>query len=119
MLTDADGKLSGIFTDSDLARLFESAEGVFDFHRPISEVMTRNPKCTEIGTRVGEAMRRLASAKISELPVLSRSGEPLGMIDVTDLVGQFDSQADLEGNDLPDEPPAAGMIVHFPGGEEQ
>ncbi|MEX2359227.1 MAG: KpsF/GutQ family sugar-phosphate isomerase [Pirellulaceae bacterium] len=118
MLTDAGGKLSGIFTDSDLARLFESAEGVLDFQRPICEVMTRNPKCTEAGTRVGEAVRRLASAKISELPVLSRGGEPLGMIDVTDLVGQFDSATELGGTDLPDEPSAAGMIVHFPGGEQ-
>ena len=42
MLTDAAGRLSGLFTDSDLARLFEQhRDGALD--RPIREVMTPGP----------------------------------------------------------------------------
>ena len=42
ILTDADGCLAGIFTDSDLARLFEQRrDGALD--RPIAEVMTPDP----------------------------------------------------------------------------
>lgn len=42
VLLHPDGTLAGIFTDSDLARLFEkNADAAFD--RPIAEVMTRNP----------------------------------------------------------------------------
>ena len=45
LLVDSRGRLSGVFTDSDLARLFESRrEDAFD--RPICEVMTRNPLTT-------------------------------------------------------------------------
>ncbi|OYW20418.1 MAG: hypothetical protein B7Z55_07305, partial [Planctomycetales bacterium 12-60-4] len=42
MLVDAEGRLSGLFTDSDLARLLEQRrDGQLD--RPISEVMTAGP----------------------------------------------------------------------------
>ncbi len=87
MLTDAQGRLTGIFTDSDLARLFEQDEPV-DIDRPISQVMTVRPKTTIAGTRWEAALRLLADDKISELPVIDPQGFPLGMLDVTDLVGQ-------------------------------
>ncbi len=85
MLVDAAGRLVGIFTDSDLARLFERrADGQLD--RPIAEVMTATPITIRQGARLSEAVRILAERKISELPVLDGEGRPLGLIDVTDLV---------------------------------
>jgi arabinose-5-phosphate isomerase len=86
MLTDADGRLTGLFTDSDLARLFERRdEKALD--RPIGEVMVASPATVTVGTRVGDAVTLLAMRKFSELPVVDRSGRPVGLVDVTDVLG--------------------------------
>jgi arabinose-5-phosphate isomerase len=86
MLTDAGGRLAGLFTDSDLARLFERhADGAFD--RPIAEVMTSQPITVPRTTRLGEALELMRALKISELPVVDEDGRPVGLLDVTDLIG--------------------------------
>jgi arabinose-5-phosphate isomerase len=86
MLTDSSGRLCGIFTDSDLARLFEQRrDAVLD--RPISEVMTANPLQVALGTRVSDAVELIRRHKISELPVVGPAGEPVGLLDITDLIG--------------------------------
>jgi arabinose-5-phosphate isomerase len=85
MLLDEDGRLVGLFTDSDLARLIESRrDDALD--RPIAEVMTRRPRAVPAGSRVGEALELFERHKISELPVLDADGRPLGLLDITDLV---------------------------------
>jgi arabinose-5-phosphate isomerase len=86
MLTDADGRLTGLFTDSDLARLFERRdEAALD--RPIAEVMVASPTTVPMGTRVGDAVALLTTRKFSELPVVDRNGRPVGLVDVTDVLG--------------------------------
>jgi arabinose-5-phosphate isomerase len=86
MLVDAGGKLVGIFTDSDLARLFEQRRDAA-LDRPIHEVMTAQPLTVQIGTRVVDAVDVLQRRKISELPVVDGTGKPVGLIDITDLIG--------------------------------
>src|SRR5262249_47623745 len=86
ILTDAEGRLSGLFTDSDLARLIEQRrEAALD--RPIHEVMTVNPLTIAAGFRVADAIELLRCNKISELPVIDADNRPIGMIDITDLLG--------------------------------
>jgi arabinose-5-phosphate isomerase len=86
MLVADDGKLCGLFTDSDLARLIEKRrDDALD--RPIREVMTPDPLTMPLGGRVGEAIEILRRHKISELPVVDGVGRPVGLLDVTDLIG--------------------------------
>ncbi len=86
MLVDADGRLAGLFTDSDLARLFENrADGLFD--APVSDVMTRSPVVVSPDARVLVALDILKARKFSELPVVDADGKPVGMLDITDLIG--------------------------------
>ena len=69
MLVDDQGQLTGVFTDSDLARLFEQRrDDAID--RPIREVMTRNPCSVPAGAMLTDAVSILAERKISELPVI-------------------------------------------------
>jgi arabinose-5-phosphate isomerase len=90
MLTDAAGRLSGLFTDSDLARLFERGrEAALD--GPIGAVMTPNPKCVVAGTQMSEAVELLARHKISELLVVDAARRPIGLIDITDVVAHLPS----------------------------
>jgi arabinose-5-phosphate isomerase len=86
MLLDDQGRLAGLFTDSDLARLFESRQDQA-LDRPIAEVMTRQPIVVRPQTRLAEAIDLLRTHKISELPVVDEFGRPLGMLDITDLIG--------------------------------
>jgi arabinose-5-phosphate isomerase len=86
ILTDAEGRLCGLFTDSDLARLFEERRDAA-LDRPIHEVMTPTPITVSQGTRVAEAVEILQQRKISELPVIDEQGRPVGLVDITDLIG--------------------------------
>jgi len=100
MLVDAQGKLTGIFTDSDLARLFEHRrDGELD--GPIGAVMTAHAVTIAAGSRMTEAMAIMARRKISELPVVDAEGRPVGLIDVTDVVSLFPEQFAQEGLSLP------------------
>jgi len=88
MLVDAEGRLSGLFTDSDLARLFEARrDDAFD--RPIRDVMTVRPTTVPCGSMLADAIVILAQRKISELPVVDGRGAPAGLLDITDLVGMI------------------------------
>ena len=92
MLTGADGRLCGLFTDSDLARLFEQRrDDALD--RPIREVMTAAPVTVPQGTRVADAVEVLRLRKISELPVVDADGRPAGLLDITDLIGLLPAEA--------------------------
>lgn len=86
MLTDADGRLAGLFTDSDLARLFEQRRDEA-LDRPVREVMTESPLTVPAGARVLDAVEILRRHKISELPVVDAAGRPVGLLDITDLIG--------------------------------
>ncbi len=85
LLVDEAGKLSGIFTDADLRRLLEKGiESVLD--EPIATVMTRNPKRIRSGTQSWEAARIFEEYRVDELPVVNEADEPVGLMDVQDLV---------------------------------
>lgn len=85
MLVDVAGALSGVFTDSDLARLLETRhEAALD--QPIHLVMTHAPTTVSTGSLMTVAVDLLVQRKISELPVVDDHGRPVGMIDITDVV---------------------------------
>lgn len=85
MVVDAEGILSGIFTDSDLARLLESRRDD-SIDQPVAQVMSRHPQSVLAGTLLPVAREILAQRKISELPVIDVAGKPLGLVDITDVV---------------------------------
>lgn len=86
MLIEADGTLAGIFTDSDLARLFERRlDAALD--GPISAVMTGRPAVIPVGSRLRDAVAVLEARRVSELPIVDEAGRPVGLLDIVDLVG--------------------------------
>jgi arabinose-5-phosphate isomerase len=92
LLLEADGTLAGLFTDSDLARLFERRHDTA-LDEPIRNVMTAEPFTIPIGTRLSVALDLLRAHKISELPVLDEAGKPVGMLDITDVLGLVPADA--------------------------
>ena len=86
MVVDDDGRLDGIFTDSDLARLFERrSDDLLD--APIGRVMTPRPTTVPAGARLRDAVAVLEARRLSELPVVDAAGRALGLLDIVDLVG--------------------------------
>ena len=85
MLVDERGRLTGIFTDSDLVKLLEKKqESILD--NQVAGVMTREPITVDVDTLMNEAVEILATRRISELPVVDSSGQPCGMLDITDAI---------------------------------
>jgi arabinose-5-phosphate isomerase len=86
LVIDDDGVLTGLFTDSDLARLLERRRDEA-LDRPIGDVMTEKP-CTIAATAtLADVVDVLSERKISELPVVEPDGRLVGLIDITDVIG--------------------------------
>lgn len=86
ILVDANGCVSGLFTDSDLARLLE-ARSDHRLDQPIQGVMTPNPLTVSEHETLADVVAILAGRKISELPVVDEHRRPVGLIDITDVIG--------------------------------
>jgi arabinose-5-phosphate isomerase len=116
MLTDAEGRLTGLFTDSDLARLFEQRRDAA-LDGSIAEVMTRSPWSIASGTMLEDALAEMARRKISELPVVDAERRPVGMLDVTDIV---ETAAHLSQSEEADLTPISGppSVRIFPNHDE-
>jgi arabinose-5-phosphate isomerase len=95
MLVDERGVLTGIFTDSDLARLLETKRDAL-IDGPIRDVMTRSPTTVRSGLLMTEAICVLSQRKISELPVIAGEGRPVGLIDITDVVAWLPREAAVD-----------------------
>jgi arabinose-5-phosphate isomerase len=96
MITDDSGKLAGIFTDSDLARLLEAnRDAAID--GPLRDVMTHNPTTVTLGQPLSQACELLAQRKLSELPVVDATGQPIGLIDITDVLG-IEAEAEVQSS---------------------
>jgi arabinose-5-phosphate isomerase len=83
-VVDGSGKLAGIFTDGDFRRRMGQDPRLISAR--IGEVMTRSPITISPDRLASEALKILHERKIDELPVVNGSGEPVGMLDVQDLL---------------------------------
>ena len=87
VVTDARGRLAGVFTDADLRRLLEAGrEDALD--RPICDVMTRRPKFVRAGASAAEAIALVNRYFIEEIPVVDDADRVVGLVDVQDLFAE-------------------------------
>lgn len=78
------GRLVGIFTDGDLRRHLESEPNLIN--KKVGDVMTRNPTVIKKDKLAAEAFDIMRSRRIDEIPVVDKSGRPVGLVDVQDLL---------------------------------
>ena len=120
MVVDEAGKLIGIFTDSDLARLLEvavqespasnsQAEATNPLELPVEQVMTKSPRTIELHSLMPAAIELLAENQISELPVVDKLGSPVGLIDITDVISWLPGEhtTSTAGSEVP-------SVIPFP-----
>jgi arabinose-5-phosphate isomerase len=90
-VTDERGRLTGILTDGD-ARRFLLTFGPESWTRSVKEAMTREPRRVVGDPLASEALDRFEHESgtggnpIGDLPVVSDTGEPIGMLMLKDLV---------------------------------
>lgn len=83
-ITNAEGKLTGIFTDGDLRRLMERL-GNDAFTAKITDAMTHNPKTISPDALAAEAVRIMERSEISVL--IAVDGEkPVGIVHIHELL---------------------------------
>lgn len=77
-------ELTGIFTDGDIRRAFDSNA---DIHTTrIADVMTKTPKTISPKTLAAEALRIMENHKITALVVTNEQRQPVGIIHMHDIL---------------------------------
>lgn len=85
LIVDSEGHLAGIFTDADFRRaVLKFGSGMLA--EPIGSFMTEDPRYLDATCRVRDAVQMVRQWRIDEIPVVDAEGQPLGMIDVQDLI---------------------------------
>lgn len=83
-VVDAEGKLTGIFTDGDLRRLVQTGESFLD--KQAAEVMTPNPKTVTSELLAKACLELLETWRITQLMVCDEEKRPVGIVHIHDLV---------------------------------
>jgi arabinose-5-phosphate isomerase len=83
-ITDADGRLLGIFTDGDLRRLLDSDVDVRS--AMIADVMKRGPRTIAEDALAVEAAQMMEQFKINGLLAVNPAGQLTGALNMHDLL---------------------------------
>lgn len=85
LIVDADGRLSGIFTERDvLTRVVGQGR---DARRTVlDEVMTRDPEALTPNDRICYAVNRMNNAGYRTVPLVDADRRPIGIVTVNDVV---------------------------------
>lgn len=83
-ITEANGKLIGVFTDGDLRRILDQR---LDVHQtPIAQVMTRQPITISADVLAAQGLKLMEDRKINGLFAVDAEGYPQGALNMHDLL---------------------------------
>ena len=85
LITDADGRLIGIFTERDvLTRVV--GKDLEARRTPLGAVMTRNPDALSVHDRVAWAVHSMSVAGYRTVPLVDAERRPIGVVTVSDVI---------------------------------
>lgn len=85
LIIDGAGPMVGILTERDLmTRVL--AKGLDADATPVTQVMTRNPRCVAPGTKVADAVVIMIERGFRHLPVVGEDGRVLGVFSARDAL---------------------------------
>ena len=85
LVTDAMGRLTGIFTERDVLTRVVGKD--LDARRTaLAGVMTRNPEALTARDRVAYAVNRMSVAGYRTIPLVDLEGRPIGVVTVSDVI---------------------------------
>jgi CBS domain-containing protein len=90
LVTDAEGRLAGIFTERDL--LLKVAGGLVDLSQtPVDRLMTSNPTALKPSEPVKHALFVMSHNSFRHVPILDDAGRPTGITTVRHIVEFIES----------------------------
>lgn len=84
VITNADGRLTGVFTDGDLRRLFQQQEEVARLC--MRDIMHPNPQTIPAGSLATEALKLMQARQVNGLIVVDGAHRPQGALNMHDLL---------------------------------
>lgn len=85
MITDASGKLTGIFSERDaLLKVIHQFEAVRA--KPISDFMTKDPVAQTPDSTIGFVLNLMSTGGFRHMPIVDNEGLPIGIVSVKDVV---------------------------------
>jgi CBS domain-containing protein len=103
LIEDADGRLTGIFTERDLLRCID-LDGDTWRQQTVGEVMTTEPITVLQTHSIATAMRRMQQGGFRHLPVIDASGRAQGVVSIRDLLRHVVEFFPQEFINLPPDP---------------
>jgi len=83
LLISSEQKLAGIITDRDF-RTRVLSKGIA-YTETLENVMTKNPMCMDVNSRLHDAQLKMMSEGIHHLPIVE-NGKPIGVISLSDIL---------------------------------
>ncbi|AEM39071.1 putative signal transduction protein with CBS domains [Pyrolobus fumarii 1A] len=83
LIVDDEGRLAGIFTERDLARLV--ARGA-SLEEPVSKYMSRSPVTASPDEPLAKIATKMIEHWLRHIPVVDEQGRPLGVISIRDVL---------------------------------
>jgi len=85
LITDAAGRLTGIFTERDVLTRVVGKD--LDARRtPLAGVMTRSPEALTARDRVAYAIHCMGVSGFRTIPLVDPEGRPIGVVTVSDVI---------------------------------
>jgi len=85
LVTEADGRLSGVLTDRDVA-LRVTGEGRDPQRAQVQESMTPNPVRIPVDQSLPELITLMHTQRVRRIPIIDREGKPIGIVTLDDLL---------------------------------
>ena len=83
-VTDAEGRLKGVFTDGDLRRLFQERDSFAGLK--VDDIMHASPKTISADRLATEALKAMQSGHVNGLLVIEENGVLIGALNMHDLL---------------------------------
>jgi TalC/MipB family fructose-6-phosphate aldolase len=84
VIIDAGKTLKGIITDGDIRRILKTSKKALD--GAVGAVMNAAPIAVEPDVRVQDVLRLMESKRITIIPIVSKTREPLGYVNLHDIL---------------------------------
>jgi len=84
VITDADGKLRGIFTERDV--MLKVIHNEVNMRQSIAGLMTADPECVKVDAQIVEVLQMMSAGGYRHMPIIDANGIASGIVSVKDIV---------------------------------
>ncbi len=109
VLVTEGGRLVGILTERDILK---KVVGKLDLDGPVEPIMTQNPETVGLDDGIAYALNKMHLGGYRHIPVVDRSGGPVGIVSVKDFVEFIVSLFPTGVLNVPPEPGLEARALH-------